>query len=1297
MNEEEQKKLNIEDKNNGVSETKENNGNNSNGNGNNGNSNSDVETLDKSELNLKDLDENRVLGSEISNEMKKAYIDYAMSVIVARALPSVEDGLKPVHRRILYAMKQMGLEKGMTKKSARIVGDTMGKFHPHGDMAIYDAMVRMAQSFSLRYPLVHGQGNFGSLDGDRAAASRYCVTGDTLILTDKGILPIKNISNKEETKINMKVLSYDGKKNKASKFFNSGRHKTIKILSKSGYSLEGSYNHPVLTWRVGSNFKPIISWKLLEKLEKDDILILNRENNLFSKKSMNLKKYFPKKGFKNDIKLPPKMNNDLAFLLGALVSEGSFHNKQILFNNKDLKFYDKIKSIILSQFKGVQLYERWMKGDCKELSIYEQKIVMFLHNIGLEKLRSHEKEIPFSVLISTKENIRSFLIGLFEGDGSVSFKVDKRHGGKNMLISYDSKSKKLINQIKILLLNFGIVSAFPQVDKRCNCFKVCITSQDNIYRFYKKIGFYSDRKNIILKKVSNLNSTRLNKMDFIPFLNDYLRVKYNSLFILKNNFDRYNSLKKNYSRLIKIIDRKDRVFIDWLLENRFYFDQLINIEKTEGSKEVFSVKVDSKCHSFVANGFVNHNTEAKLAKLSVELLQDIEKETVKFVPNFDNSLKEPVVLPGKLPNLLINGSSGIAVGMTTNIPPHNLIEVCDGIIATINKPKISIDKLMEIIKGPDFPTGGRIVAENLKELYENGKAGFIIRGKVITEERKNKELIVITEIPYQVNKAELVKQIAELVRDKKLTEVSDIRDESSKGNVRVVIEMKKGANSQFTINRLYKSTRLQSRFDAVLVALVNGIPKTLNLKKIINCYINYRRKIIRKRTEFDLRKAETRLHIVEGLLIALRNLEAIINLIKKSRTSIEASEALQKRFKLSKKQAEAILEITLKQLTSLEREKLQKEEKSLKELIKELRKILGDEREILRIIKKELNELKKNYGDKRKSQIIKSVREIQEKDLVQKKDVVITITDKGYIKRMPLRVYNEQKRGGRGVIGAELTSEDFVKKLISCSTHDHLLLFTARGRLFWLKAYKVPETQRYGKGQAIINLLNVKDDRITNVIAVKEFEDYLFMATQKGQVKKIRLELFSKPRNSGVRIINLPADNSDEVVDVKRIRKGQEVMLISKKGQAIRFNSDVVRDMGRASYGVCGIKMGGGDEVVSLEIVEDNKMSVLTITEKGYGKRSVIEDYRLTGRAGKGVINLRVNDKTGDVVDSIDVDDKDKFVVSTKKGIVIKTSVRDIRVMGRATSGVRIIKLQQGDRVSSVAKLVKDVVVSEGE
>lgn len=820
------------------------------------------ELAEKKEEQKKNVQAKELIDAEISEEMKKAYIDYAMSVIVSRALPAAEDGLKPVHRRILWAMHQMGLQHNkQTKKSARIVGDTMGKFHPHGDLALYDALVRMAQNFSLRYPLVIGQGNFGSRDGDSAAAMRY--------------------------------------------------------------------------------------------------------------------------------------------------------------------------------------------------------------------------------------------------------------------------------------------------------------------------------------------------------------------------------------------------------------------------------------------------TEAKMEKISEELLQDIEKKTVQMRPNFDNTLDEPTILPGKIPNLLLNGSQGIAVGMTTNIPPHNLINTCDAILKFIDKPKCEIKELIQEIKAPDFPTGGYVSGE-IKQIYEEGKGRLTIRGKTKTEESKKssgKTKIIITEIPYQVNKASLVKQIAELVKDKRLPDISDLRDESSKGNVRVVIELRKGSNSQFTINRLFKYTKLQNRFDAVMLALVNGQPKQLNLKQIIETYVNHRRKIIRKRTEFDLDRAEKRLHIVLGLLIVQKNIDEIIRLIKKSKLVSEASEILQKRFKLTPRQAQAILEIRLQQLTSLEFDKLKKEEKELKELIKELKTILGNEKEILKIIKSELKEIKKNYGDDRRTTLLGSVKEFEEKDLIDKKDVVVSITDKGYVKRLDIKSYKEQKRGGKGVIGSDLSTEDFVKEMITCSTHDYLMFFTNQGRVYWLKTYNIPAAERYSKGRSIINLLNLKDEKIASVMKAKDFNDFLIIVTKTGHIKKMRLNLFSKPRLSGVRAINIPS--GDEVIDVKTIKEKQEIILVTKKGQAIRFNSNEVRTMGRASYGVTGIKLSKTDEVVSVEVLPLGKSdsTILTITEKGYGKRSKIEDYRLIRRAGKGVINLKVSSKTGNVVKTVSADNQDSIIVTTAKGMVIRTSTKDLRVMGRATQGVRIVKLRDDDKVSDLVK----VLIDEGE
>ncbi len=792
--------------------------------------------------------DNNVLNTEISGEMKKSYLDYSMSVIVSRALPAVEDGLKPVHRRILYAMHLLGLQPNKpTRKSARIVGDVLGKFHPHGDTAVYDSLVRLAQDFSMRYPLVFGQGNFGSIDGDPPAAQRY--------------------------------------------------------------------------------------------------------------------------------------------------------------------------------------------------------------------------------------------------------------------------------------------------------------------------------------------------------------------------------------------------------------------------------------------------TEAKLAPISAELIKDIDKDTVKFVPNFDDSLKEPKLLPGKLPALILNGASGIAVGMATNLPPHNLTEVCDAIIAYIKNPDITTKELVKIVTGPDFPTGG-YVSGDMEKIYETGHGRLVMRGKVDTEKIKRKKAIVITEIPYMLNKSTLVSQIAQMAQNKKIRGVSDIRDESAKGKIRIVLELRKGVNPDFVINSLYKYTRLHDTFNANFIALVKGQPRVLKLKDILREYIEYRKRVITNRTKFKLKVAEERLEIVLGLLVALKKIDSVIKFIKKSKNAKDALEGLVKKFKLTKRQAQAVLNTKLQQLTSLEKDKLKKEEKELKKKISELKKILGSMSEILKVITKEVLELKKTYGDSRKTKVLKKISKISEKDLVQKKEVVITITKRGYCKRMDVKSYKEQRRGGRGMIGSNLATGDFVRQLITCSTYDYLMFFTSKGRVLWLKAYDIPEKERYSKGKSLANLLKLKGENVTSVISVNKFEDFLFMATKKGIVKRISLKRFSRPRSSGVKAIKLPSDGSDLLIDVKVVEKGEEVLLATKKGQAIRFGSDGVRDMGRASYGVTGIKLGKDDEVVSLEILKTKE--VLAITRNGYGKRSLVKSYRKTARAGKGVRNLKTCKKTGDVVTTVSVNPEDSIIITTAKGLVLRTSLKDIRVMGRATQGVRIVKLHEGDYVTDL-------------
>ena len=681
-------------------------------------------------------------------------------------------------------------------------------------------------------------------------------------------------------------------------------------------------------------------------------------------------------------------------------------------------------------------------------------------------------------------------------------------------------------------------------------------------------------------------------------------------------------------------------------------------------------------------------TEAKLMPISSELLQDLEKDTVGHVPNFDNSLKEPELLPGKLPALILNGASGIAVGMTTNIPPHNLTEVCDAINAYIKNPQISFEELAEIMPGPDFPTGGSVQGDMIS-LYQTGKGKLIMRGKTTTETVNKRDAVVITEIPYMLNKTILVEQIAQLIQDKKIKDIWDLRDESSKGKIRIVLELRKEADPKFVINSLYKYTRLQDSFNVNFLALDGGKPKVMNLKEVLDAYVKYRKQIIINRTKFELKKAKERQEIVEGLLIALKDIDGVINLIKKSKTAAEASEALMKKYELTKKQTQAILETKLQQLTSMEVEKLKKEAEELKEKIKEYESILADIKEVLKIITKEVNELKKEYGDNRKTQILKNIKEIKEKDLIQEKEVVITITDKGYCKRMDVQSYKEQNRGGRGVIGSDLAMGDFVKQLITCSTHDYLMFFTSRGRVLWLKAYDIPVAERYSKGKALINMLGLKDEKVTNVISVKNFEDDLFMATKLGVVKKTPLSNFSNPRASGIKALNLPNDNSDFLIGIEVVKKDQEVLLATKHGKAIRFNSNDVRQMGRSSYGVTGIKMDKGDEVVSLEILDTP--AILTITEKGYGKRTEVQDYRKTARAGKGVINVKISDKTGNVVTTVSVNDKDGIIVTTAKGIVIRTSLESIRVMGRAAQGVRIVKLQEGDQVTDLTRVVEEI------
>jgi len=685
-------------------------------------------------------------------------------------------------------------------------------------------------------------------------------------------------------------------------------------------------------------------------------------------------------------------------------------------------------------------------------------------------------------------------------------------------------------------------------------------------------------------------------------------------------------------------------------------------------------------------------TEARLSEIAEEMLQDIEKNTVNFRPNFDETLKEPEVLPTVLPNLLVNGSSGIAVGMATNIPPHNLNEIVDGLIALLKDPNLPVEKLMKYVKGPDFPTGGVIVGfSGIKEAYTTGRGRIVVRAKASIENYKGRSRIVITEIPYQVNKSSLIEKIAELVQNKKIEDISDIRDESDKDGMRIVIELRRDAQPEVVLNNLYKHTNLQSTFGVIKLALVNGVPKILNLKDMMMEFINFRLDVIVRRTKFELEDAERRAHILEGYKIALDNIDEIVELIKKSKDPDTAKVNLMKRFKLTEIQAKAILDMRLQRLTGLERSKVESEYKETIKLIERLKSILRSKELQKELIKEELLKLKEKYGDERRTQIVEGEEDFNIEDLIAEEDVVITITHNGFIKRYPVSGYRRQNRGGRGITATATSEDDFVEHVFVSSTHHYIIFFTDKGRAYWLKVHEIPEGSRASRGRSISHLINKEpDEKITAFVTVKEFNENLFvtMVTKMGLVKKVALSEFSNPRKIGIIAINL--NRGDRLVDARLTDGTQDLIIGTRKGMAIRFNEKDIRPLGRQATGVRGVKLEKGDEVIGMVTVKRPGTTILVVTEKGFGKRSDLNDYRVTHRGGKGIIAVKVNEKTGDMVAIKEVLDNDDIMVVTAKGYLIRYHVKDIRVMSRQAQGVKLIKLNHGDTIASVASVVSE-------
>jgi DNA gyrase subunit A len=693
-------------------------------------------------------------------------------------------------------------------------------------------------------------------------------------------------------------------------------------------------------------------------------------------------------------------------------------------------------------------------------------------------------------------------------------------------------------------------------------------------------------------------------------------------------------------------------------------------------------------------------TEIRMAELAEEILADIEKETVDFVPNYDDSLREPTVLPSRIPNLLVNGAAGIAVGMATNIPPHNLGEIIDGIVAMVENPDITVKQLMRYIPGPDFPTAGFIHGkEPIAQAYSEGKGIIQLRGRAFTEtvKRTGKEQIVISEIPFMVNKTRLIEQIAALVQEKKIDGIADLRDESDREGMRIVIELKRDAIADIIINKLYKHTALQESFGVNMLAIIDGKPKLLNLKEALKAFLDHRKEVVIRRTAYDLRKAEERLHVLEGLKIALDHLDGVIRLIRNSSDPKTAKEGLIQNFALSEIQAQAILDMRLQRLTGLERDKILQEHKETVELIGQLRAILASEREIYRLIVEELKAIQKKYGDERRTQIIAQSEEISIEDLIVDEDMAVTISHEGYIKRNPVTLYRAQRRGGKGKIGATTKEEDFVEYLFVASMHSYILFFTTIGKVYWIKVHELPQGSRAARGKPIVNLLNLEPaEKVSAFLSVREFQQgrFVVFATKQGLIKKTELMSYANPRSTGIRAIAL--EDKDEVIGVRLTDGQQEIILSTANGQSVRFKEDQVRSTGRGTYGVVGMRMDSGDEVVSMEILSRGA-DILTVAENGYGKRTAMEEYRLTSRGGKGVITMKTTDKTGRVIGVQLVTQDDQLMLVTNTGKIIRLRIKDIRVIGRNTQGVRLIDLEEGERVVSLARLAEKEEEEEEE
>jgi DNA gyrase subunit A len=1238
-----------------------------------------------------------VLQVPVEEEMKRSYLDYAMSVIIARALPDVRDGLKPVQRRILYVMRELGLTPdSQHTKSAKVCGETTANYHPHGQEVVYPTLVRMAQDFNMRYPLVDGQGNFGSVDGDPPAAMRYCLTGDALVRTAEGLIPIGKLASAEagaEVAIDIAVRSAGGRTQRAERWFDCGEHPTLRVRTRYGYELTGTPNHPVLVCLADPTGKPRLAWKTLDTLQVGDYLVIDRGVETHAGTPVDLTPYYP------DLSpatrrhaLPTQLDEPLAFLMGALVAEGTLADDRIEFTCTPGEFADEFVRCWARVFPDCRLHQ-WLrppvgfgKRPFWQMQVVSQQVVRLLGNLGLRG-RSAERVVPEAILRSPQAVQAAFLRGLFEGDGGV-----ERSGRSLMRVSLVSASKRLLQQVQVMLLHFGIVARLTQ-DTRGTTWRLILTGARNLQRYAASIGFVSEAKRKALEAIlSDATGRVLSKTDFVPYLSAYVRrtATRHREWLSKHNFDRPERLADALPRLLEALTPEDAEFLCALAEGRYFFDPIVAIEDA-GTQRVYSIRVASDCHSFVANGFINHNTEVRLTPIAMEMLADIDKETVDWMPNYLQSAEEPTVLPARFPNLLCNGGSGIAVGMATNIPPHNLSEVVDALIYRLEHPNCTLEPILKLLPGPDFPTGALILGtKGIRQAYETGRGSIVMQAKTQIEPLDGgKSAIVITELPYQVSKARLIEQIAALVKAGKLDGITDIADYSDRTGMRVVIELRRDVNPNRMLNSLLKHTQMRTTFGAILLALVDNVPRVMSLLDLLDHYLEHRRVVIERRTRYELYRAKSRAHILEGLQIALNFLDEIIRIIRQSETAEVARREMIRRFGLTVLQADAILNTQLRQLARLEQEKLAEEYRGLLREITRLEHILSDPKQVEQIIKDELRMLKEKYGDARRTRIIaREAEDISEEELIPEEETLVLITRDGYIKRVSLDAYRSQKRGGKGVIATTAREEDEVEHLFQVSTHHYILFFTDRGRVYRLKAYEIPETSRQARGTAVINYINIQpDEKVTATVSVRDFasEGYLTMITRRGEIKRTALSEFANLRSNGLNAFDL--ESGDSLGWVLHTSGNDEVILVTRAGLAIRFPESDVPVRGRTAGGVKAIRLGKDDALVAACRVQPNAL-LLVVSENGFGKCTPLTEYRVQSRGGKGIFTMNVTRKTGSVVAAEVVEKDDKVILVTANGKGIRLRVADLRITGRIAQGVKLIDLAEGDTVAAITRIM---------